>query len=223
MEFYKKLYSKATEEQDQLYLPYFGDAIRSFSNEYGDTFQAGFLGTIDNMIKSSIDELGAMGSAMGGAAGLKSIIDAGKSFANNVSVGGFGDAVGKLNLTSSPGSFIETPKIYQYANNDAPLTIDIVLSNTINSDYQQNTDLVEKLIRINRPKRINSVEMEPPHIYNVRIPGLRYMEWAYCSSLDVRMLGTRREINGKIIPEGYMVSMSLASLTTEVSNFMDKI
>ncbi len=220
MEFYKKLYSSSTEEQDQFHIPYFGDSIRSFSNEYGDTFQSGMMGTIDTWIKSSSEDLASVYSLIGGEKGLNSMKEAFNTLKDG---GGVGEAYDKLNLTSSPGSYIETPRLYQYANNDAPLTIDFVLSNTINSDYQQNTELIEHLIRINRPTRNSPVEMEPPHIYNVQIPGLRYMEWAYCNSLDIRLLGTRREINGKIIPEGYMVSMSLASLTTEVSNFMDKI
>lgn len=232
MKFYKKLYSDATQEEDQYNLPYFGDSVRSFSNEYGDTFQSGFMGTVDTMLKGSAEELGALGSALGAVKPAIGTITAGKKFADDFEKHGFMDSFNNLksnmgnvakNITSAPGSYIETPKIYQYANNDGPLTIDLVLSNTINSDYQKNTELVEKLIRINRPKRLNSVEMEPPHIYNVKVHGLRYMEWAYCSSLDVRLLGTRRMIGGKIVPEGYMISMSLTSLTTEVSNFMDKI
>jgi hypothetical protein len=36
-------------------------------------------------------------------------------------------------------------------------------------------------------------------------------------------LGTKRLLEGKIIPEGYAISMTMTSLTTEVSNFMEKI
>lgn len=233
MQFYKKLYSDATQEEYVFNLPYFGDSVRSFSNEYGDTFQAGFMGSIDNMLKSSADELGAMGSTLGVRNPAIGSWEAAKGFASDLNnkggVESFSNLKSKIGeasktFVSSPGSYIETPKIYQYMNNDAPLSIDIVLSNTINMDYQEkNVKLIDRLIRINRPERINSVEMRPPYIYNVQVPGLRYMEWAYCSSFDVRLLGTRRMINDKIIPEGYMINISLTSLTTEVSNFMDKI
>jgi hypothetical protein len=127
-------------------------------------------------------------------------------------------------MSSAPGSYIETPKLYQYAQNDGPLEITFPLFNTINGDaVQKNYDLIDKLTRINRPKRLTSITMEPPHIYQVKLKGLRYMRWAYCNNFSVSMIGARRLVNGAITPDGYQITMSLTSLTTEVSNFMDKV
>jgi hypothetical protein len=65
--------------------------------------------------------------------------------------------------------------------------------------------------------------MDPPRIYQVKVPGHRFIRWAYCSDFSVTFLGTKRNIDGIIVPEGYNVSMSFQSLTVEVSNFMDKV
>jgi hypothetical protein len=65
--------------------------------------------------------------------------------------------------------------------------------------------------------------MEPPRIYEIRIPGIRYIKWASCSSFSVQLLGARQMHGNELIPEGYLISMTFTSLTTEVSNFMDKI
>lgn len=225
-QFYDKLYENV-EKADEFFIPYFGDGIRSFSNEFGDTFQSGALAGVDSLLQSASNEIlaplgefkvkenvsklagqiGAVGSSIGD-------MEKFKQAAGNVGKG----------LTSAPGSYIETPKLYQYAQNDGALEITFPLFNTINADaVQKNYDLIDKLTRINRPKRLTSVTMEPPHIYEVRLKGLRYMRWAYCSSFSVNMIGSRRLLNGAITPDGYQVSMSLTSLTTEVSNFMDKV
>ena len=113
--------------------------------------------------------------------------------------------------------------MYQYEQNDGALEVSFVLSNTISDDIDKNAELVKKLTTINRPKRINSIAMEPPRIFQVKVPGQRFIKWAYCSSFGVNLLGTRRMIGGNIVPEGYQINMSFTSLTTEVSNFMDKI
>lgn len=225
MEFYRKLYSDSTERGEDFRFPYFGDAVRSFNNEYGDTFQSGFMGNIDTILKDAAEEGGALFATS--KIGMGNILDTYSKISNATGSQTSAQEVQRnfsditKNITSAPGSYIETPKIYQYMNNDSPLTIELVLSNTINEDsIEKNSALVEKLITINRPTRLNSVEMEPPYIYNIKIPGLRYMEWAFCNSMDVKLLGSRRIINDKIIPDGYYINLSFASLTTEVSNFM---
>lgn len=225
-EFYDKLYENV-EKVDDFFIPYFGDSIRSFSNEFGDTFQNGVMGQIDSLLQSGANEilapLGELKAKENVSKLAGQIKDVGTSIGN---MDKFKQAAGNVGsgLTSAPGSYIETPKLYQYAQNDSALEITFPLFNTINGDaIQKNYDLVDKLTRINRPKRLTAVTMEPPHIYEVRLKGLRYMRWAYCSNFSVGMIGSRRIVNGAITPDGYQISMSLTSLTTEVSNFMDKV
>jgi hypothetical protein len=231
--FYEKLYSNAQEEDD-FNFPYFADGIRSFSNTFGDTFQNGFGGGggigggLDTLIQTGLGIGGQVGAMMGTDALQSGMDTANRAKESGASVtdsmmAGLGAFLGNPGKGSNPGSYIETPKMYQYEMNDSALEVSFALSNTINADYQKNTELVKKLTTINRPKRINSIAMEPPRIYQVKIPGQRFIKWAYCSSFSTSMLGTKREIGGVITPEGYMVSMSFTSLTTEVSNFMDDV
>lgn len=225
-EFYEKLYENV-EKSDDFFIPYFGDGIRSFSNEFGDTFQNEAIGSIDTLLNTGVNELYAPSQELKFSDNLKNLASNSTNLIKSIgNMNDFKNAARSMGsgFDTAPGSYIETPKLYQYAQNDGPLEISFPLFNTINADaVQKNYDLIDKLTRINRPKRLSSVTMEPPHIYEVRLKGLRYMRWAYCSSFSVNMLGSRRLVNGAITPDGYQVSMSLTSLTTEVSNFMDKV
>ena len=240
--FYDKLYGEIASPEDDFNLPFFNDTLRSFTNTYGDTFQAGFMGNMDSAMSGAVGELGALGTSFGGS----NIKNLGSNIMNGMK-SGYGDDADRSPLSieqamagpkallggmkgamkniqgTNPGSYIETPKLYQYEQNDSGLEVSFVLSNTINSDYKKNNELVKKLTTINRPKRINSIAMEPPRIYQVKIPGQRLIRWASCSSFSVGMLGTKRELEGVLTPEAYQISMTFTSLTTEVSNFMDDV
>ena len=223
--FYDKLYSEIADPEDIFRIPFFGDSVRSFSNEYGDTFQSAFLGGVDSVLMGASKLFGEAGTYVGinNINGIKEGVGAameGKSVGDIMKAAS--SEMGK-GYSTAPGSYIETPKLYQYAQNDAGLEVSFILDNTLNSDNDKNTKLVEHLTRINRPKRINSIIMEPPRIYEVKLAGIRYMRWASCNSFSLQLLGAKRMIDGKIVPEGYLISMSFTSLTTEVSNFMDKI
>ena len=123
-----------------------------------------------------------------------------------------------------PGSYIETPKFYQYANTDAALNVDFFLANTIEEgDAEKNSEFINNFIKANRPNRKGPVTLTFPWIYKVKVPGVRYIEWAYLADLNVSFVGTRRKVGSKIIPEGYHITMSFKSLTIEPENFMDKI
>ena len=82
--------------------------------------------------------------------------------------------------------------------------------------------IAKKLIEINKPKRNDAISVDPPRIYRVKLYGYRYMPWAYVNSLDIEMLGTKRMINGNIIPEAYSINIGFQPLTIEVSNFLDQ-
>ena len=232
--FYDKLYGSVSSPEDDFNFPYFGDSIRSFSNSFGDTFQNGFGGgggiggSLDSLIQTGLGIGGQVGAMMGtdalqtGMNTYRAASESGASATDSM-MSGLGAFLGAKGGGSNPGSYIETPKMYQYEMNDSALDVSFVLSNTINSDYSKNTELVKKLTTINRPKRINSIAMEPPRIYQVKIPGQRFIRWAYCSSFGVNMIGTKREIGGVLVPEGYQINMAFTSLTTEVSNFMDDV
>ena len=224
-EFYDDMYKSATFDED-FYFPYFGDDVRSFNNSFGDTMQGGVQGQsgIGSAAKTVLDNLmGVAGQAAGvlGADNINGVVSSVKD----------GNAAGVLtalgNMVSSggdPGSYSETPMFYQFGKDDGSLGVTFVLSNTITPNaYKKNQKLVQKLTKINRPLRRDTIAIDPPRIYRVVIPGVRFIRWAYCDTFAVKLLGSRRLIGtNSLIPEGYQIVMSFKSLTIEHAGFVDK-
>jgi hypothetical protein len=223
--FYEKMYSRSTTKEDIFNIPFFGDSVRSFSNSFSESFKNGYgesggavgEGRLRDKGETLLGKYGEYKNLVDNI-GWKDVVD--KAFklqffeAAKAIVKGDGDA---------PGTYIEKPQFYDYAKTDGPLEVSFTLSNTINSDWSKNTELVKLLTKINRPLRKNSVAVEPPRIYSVKVPGHRYIKWAFCSNFSVELVGTRRMISGTIAPEAYKINMSFQSLTLEHAGFMDKV
>jgi hypothetical protein len=220
--FYDKMYSDSTTAEDDFNFPFFGDNVRSFGNNFGDTFQDGFgggggIGTSSNdMVKGALGPL----AQVAGIVGVNNLTNATTQIGSGDYLGAINTIKNGLKSGGDPGTYIETPMFYQFEKNDGPLEVSFVLSNTINSDYDKNHKLVQRLTYINRPLRKNNIAVDPPRIYQVRVPGHRLIRWAYCSNFSVNFIGTRRIIDDVIVPEGYLISMSFTSLTLEHSGFL---
>jgi len=201
--FYEGLYQ--TTSGPKYVFPYFGDSFRQFTNDFADTL-------------SNVTDRGQ--KVMGASA-----LEAAKDLAENVASGfmALRELQGAVDESANPGSYIETPKFYQFANTDQALQVQFPLLNTVSREgAKKNQKFIKEFTKLNRPHRANSIAMSFPHIYEVRVPGLRFIKWAYLSDLSFGLLGTRRMKGGKILPEGYTCSMTFNSLTVEVANFMDQ-
>ena len=222
--FYEQLYGDATEPEDDFYFPYFENTARNISNNWGDTFTNGVGGGLGQ----GVDQMAQ--AYLGTLAELKSLMPSGDAISK---AGGFltdeNKSTGKklaevgsaLSQGSSPGSYIETPKFYDYGSaKEGSLNVRFVLSNTLNSDFDKNYQLVRKLIEINKPKRNDAISVDPPRIYRVKLYGYRYMPWAHVNNLNIEMIGTKRMVNNVIMPEAYDITIGFEPLTIEVSNFM---
>lgn len=130
-----------------------------------------------------------------------------------------------------PGIYIERGKYYQAAPGADSITFSFPLLNTLNSEsIQKNYDLLWLLFFQNSSFRKSKTEILPPCLYEVLVPGIKYMLHAYVSNITVEYLGTRRKISvanrgtgtsvDTIIPEAYNVRITINSLTTESGNFM---
>ena len=240
-EFYENLYQAKFVDEHRL--PFFSDAVRSFQNDYADTFSnisqrgAQFVGA-----GLASTAAGALEEAVVGSAALaaETQTQAGSQLFENIAktVEGVGDAAAKMfgansmgfkiprptNPGENPGSYIETPKFYQYANTDVALEVNFVLSNTINDGgHAKNYEFIQEFTRGARPTRGGAVSLTFPNIYKVRVPGWRWIEWAALANFAVAFLGTRRMMGKNIVPEAYGISMTFQSLTLEVANFLDKV
>ncbi len=61
--------------------------------------------------------------------------------------------------------------------------------------------------------------VEPPCIYEVQIPGKAFYPFCYIRSLRVTHNGTKRIIDGEVVPDAYVVNFQIMSLTSDVNNF----
>ena len=253
LDFYRRLYGTSSDPLTRFSFPFFSDNIRSFSTEYADTFspvsQRGaqmlggeFLTGLGGAGESVIGGAAALASGianLGGAAGNsgdKSLVDKvskasvkGASSLFNKAFGTNVDFNAGMQTIGAPGTYIETPKFYQYSNTDNGLELSFALSNTLNNDaIEQNHRFITDFTRMNRPFRTGAIGMTFPAIYNIVIPGQRYIQWAYLESFNIGLLGMRRRLpistgGSRIVPEAYTCQFSFRSLTIEAANFMDEI
>jgi len=245
--FYKGLYKTTQAPVGYFFFPFFTDDFRSFSNEYDNAFStisqrgAGMIGAevIENLAGAGEKIIGGGVELGKGIATLSrdlvgAFTDTKDDKGNTIKATGdkstFAAAAEKAGAMmgtktmGAPGTFIETPKFYQYANTDAGLQLSFALSNTLNDDAAaKNADFIKEFTKINRPTRKGPLGMTFPAIYHIEVPGLRYIEWASLDNFGVSMLGTRRKIDGVIIPEAYVITLSFTSLTIEAANFMTMV
>tara|TARA_R100000900_G_C3342717_1_gene165483 strand:+ start:605 stop:1915 length:1311 start_codon:yes stop_codon:yes gene_type:complete len=248
LDFYKGLYSVARTPLARFNFPFFSDEMRSFSSEFENTFSPisqrgaqmlggdqimGLGGAAESLVGGTVATGRALGDVNVGGMALQDVVSKGagaamggmnKMFGTNMNL----DSAGKQTV-GAPGTYIETPKFYQYSDTDNGVQIGFTLSNTLEDDgFNLNYDFITKFTKLNRPYRRGPIGMNFPAIYNLVVPGVRYIQWASLESFNVGMLGSRRKIYipGKgdvVVPEAYTCNFSFKSLTLEPSNFIDEL
>lgn len=126
-----------------------------------------------------------------------------------------------------PGIYIERPKFYNfnYAN-EVEISVNFPLINTHKfEDVDKNLQLIKNLVIQNLPYRKSIVRNEIPVIYDVVIPGVAHHPFCFIKRLDIKHLGNKRitkEFNNNepmLIPDAYMVNITLVSLVLNAANF----
>lgn len=117
-------------------------------------------------------------------------------------------------------------------------------------DVVNNWQLIFLLLYNNKPGRLSPTLIEQPVIYEVEIPGVRFYPFCYMSSIDIKFQGARRElpiqisyneqqpgfnsagsavsVDGQtsfksintIVPDAYVVTITLKSMLGNTKNFM---
>lgn len=242
LDFYKGLYTVKDGPIARLNFPFFEDSFRSFSTEFADTFSPISQRGAQMFGGQAIQGLGGAAESIagGGLAAVNALASFGdtgnsgdQSLADKVAKTASGVATGvakTLGLNpgrqtiGTPGSYIETPKFYQYSNTDNGLQVGFTLSNTLEDDsIDKNFKFICDFTKMNRPYRYGPIGMDFPAIYNLVVPGLRYIQWAYLENFEVSMLGNRRKIGSRVIPEAYVCNFTFRSLTVEPANFVEEI
>jgi len=148
----------------------------------------------------------------------------------------------------APGIMIEQPKAFSFSGREKSYTVTFPLFNTKNYDeVVRNWQFLFLLTYQNTPNRITKDLVDPPCIYEARIPGLWYSSYSCISNMTVQFQGARREMpmpvkyieaatgtsfsgtgteqwletNRKIktiVPDAYMVSITVTELFSETQN-----
>tara|TARA_R110000868_G_scaffold243770_3_gene499788 strand:+ start:10722 stop:12041 length:1320 start_codon:yes stop_codon:yes gene_type:complete len=151
---------------------------------------------------------------------------------------GFSEFARKAVTMLSVGSYQEKSKFYEFSKGGETLSISFPLINTGNATFDdviRNWQFVFLLLYQNRAQRVDRNIVNPPPIYEVEIPGLKYMPLSYISNIRVEFRGSRRTMtlpipsatgqNGTqgletIVPEAYQISLDITSLVGDSKNFM---
>lgn len=136
---------------------------------------------------------------------------------------------GNIRALIEPGIYIEKTQYYNYGANLENVSFSFPLLNTISPEQiNENYQFLFLLIYQNSIFRKDRAAFIPPCIYEVLIPGQRYMKYAYISDLKIDYIGTRRMVEvdsgigvfKTIVPEAYNVSLTLSNMHEENGNFM---
>jgi hypothetical protein len=138
-----------------------------------------------------------------------------------------------------PGLYIEKPRFYDFGQNRESISFSFPLLNTQSIEQiQQNYQFLFLLLFQNSMYRKDRAAFIPPCIYEVLIPGVRYMKHAVVSNLKVDFLGTRRMVKIRvpniddaatvgqtidtsvIVPEVYNITIELETLHEETGNYL---
>ena len=132
-------------------------------------------------------------------------------------------AASTLPALVEPGVYVQRPKFYKFDSDGNQFSFSLTLYNTITPlAYQKNSQLVQQLALNNLPRRKTKIVVEPPCIYEVLIPGKAFFPYCFISDLRVLHVGTKRLIEGEIVPDAFEIQMTIKSLTTDANNFYEK-
>lgn len=150
-------------------------------------------------------------------------------------------------------TYIERAKFYNFPTDGEEVSFSFPLINTGSvsfDDVVNNWQLLFLLLYNNKPGRLSPTQIEQPVIYEVEIPGVKYLPFCYVTGIDIKFQGSRRTLtipvnineqqplpgqNGDIlsvsnatgtraintiIPDAYMVTINLKSMLGGTKNFM---
>lgn len=217
---YSGLYSME-DTQWVYFFPFFTEEKHNLKNDWG---------SLDKKSKGLSEFTRGFGEALGTySSTINSIISG---------MGGFTD----IPITSQPGTYIEQAKQYEFKASGPEYKVEFNLYNTGTiSDVIRNWQLCFLLIYQNLPNRRSKAIFDPPPLYEITIPGVRYSPASFIKSLGVKFLGGTRlmDLNlGKIVggsddgifnsdgkirtivPDAYQVTIEIEDIFPESKNFL---
>tara|TARA_R110000824_G_scaffold90265_1_gene220602 strand:- start:320 stop:1756 length:1437 start_codon:yes stop_codon:yes gene_type:complete len=149
------------------------------------------------------------------------------------------------NLATQAGqTYIERTKMYSYPQEDTPIEVKIPLYNTSPATYDDvcnNFKLIFLLLYQNSPLKQDKLVVEPPCIYDVKIPGMKRHPYCYLNNITVIHQGNTRvmdiDISGltysgggdqllpngtikAVIPDSYLINFTFSPMLTQTKNLL---
>ena len=152
-------------------------------------------------------------------------------------VAGFAQGLAGIANVLKPGTYIEKSQQFQMGQTGRSLSFKIPLLNTLDpADVSTNWQLIFGLIYQNRPGRISKSIIDQPVLYEVNLPGIAHMPYAYIQELSVNFLGARRlmtfevpvqdDTNNNVgliettVPDAYELNITVTGLNEETRNML---
>jgi hypothetical protein len=162
-----------------------------------------------------------------GAAGVGEFVETSNDFVASQGLG-----IDFINGLVEKGQYVERGKYFN-PTESRPFSFSFPLLNTISAEStQQNFNLIWLLCFQNCVVRSGIADIDPPCMYEVIVPGWKYIKYGVIQTISIEHLGNRRRIPiihpasetevNVIIPEAYNVNLTITSLTPDSSNFMLK-
>tara|TARA_R100000963_G_C4641271_1_gene104906 strand:- start:573 stop:2012 length:1440 start_codon:yes stop_codon:yes gene_type:complete len=196
----------------------------------------GFKYKIPYMSPNSFNQSQTFGEGMGAIPG-GDLLDKGLQAVSSIQ--------NLANLATQAGStYIERTKYYKYPQEDTPIEVKIPLYNTSPATYDDvcnNFKLIFLLLYQNSPLKQDKLVVEPPCIYDVKIPGMKRHPYCYLNNITVMHQGNTRvmdiDISGltysgggeqllpngiikAVIPDSYLINFSFAPMLTQTKNLL---
>jgi hypothetical protein len=150
-----------------------------------------------------------------------------------------------INMAAQAGqTYIERTKYFNYPQEDTPIEVKIPLYNTTPATYDDvcnNFKLVFLLMYQNSPLKQDKLVVEPPCIYDVKIPGMKRHPYCFLNNITVMHQGNTRvmdiDISGlnysgggqqllpngiikAVIPDSYLINLTFAPMLTQTKNLL---
>ncbi len=179
-------------------LPLYTNNLKNRNSSYSDSYSGDGKGAIPTAIHDAVNKW-----SIERATGIRSLVE--------------------------PGIYTEKTNFYNFGQNLESISFSFPLLNTISAEQiNENYQFLFLLLYQNSMFRSDRGSFTPPCIYEVLVPGIRYMKYAHVRELQVDFLGTRRMIEvdsglgtfKTIVPEAYNVTINLHGLHEESGNFL---
>tara|TARA_R110000737_G_scaffold350674_1_gene390364 strand:- start:5152 stop:6306 length:1155 start_codon:yes stop_codon:yes gene_type:complete len=199
---YQSMYPRTNEEKDWIF-PYFGDSHTDYSSEWAAVELPGGKKVAEWAAKLkyglvAADVIKEAAESIGEGKGIEGTLDQGFAF----------DQIKAFNYSGSGGG---------------TFNVSFPLYNTIEEgDINHNLKIITELLKAAKPTKTSAFTVEPPRLFDLLVPGIRYIPFAYISKINIKKHGKSIfKAEGMLnVPEAYTISIDFTSLVPDTANFL---